>query len=106
MNFQIVDTKKMSKNTLQGIFSLMVGPLKIEGFTYHVKNGKSWIGFPAKEYLDKETGEKKYWPMIRIEDKERYASFQKWAKDQVREIFKPKTEMVQETLVEEYDIPF
>jgi len=105
MNFTIVDTKKMGKNTLQGLFSLMVGPLKIEGFTYHVKNDKSWIGFPAKEYFDKETGEKKYWPMVRIEDKERYANFQKWCKDQVREIFEPKPE-TGETSTEDSDIPF
>ena len=92
MNFQITDAKPMIKNTLHGIFSLVIGPLKIEGFTYHVKNDKSWIGFPAKEYFDKETREKKYWPMIRIEDKVRYASFQKWCKGQVADIFKPKND--------------
>ena len=103
MNFQIVDTKKMCKNTLQVLFSLMIGPLKIEGFTYHVKNDESWIGFPSKEYFDKETGEKKYWPMVRIEDKDRYASFQKWCKDQVRKIFEPET---WETSTGDSDIPF
>jgi len=105
MNFKIVDTKSMNKNTLQGLFSLMVGPLKIEGFTYHVKNDKSWVGFPAKEYFDKETGEKKYWPMIRIEGKDRYASFQKWATKQAKELFKslPKGS---ENSTGDSDIPF
>jgi hypothetical protein len=104
MNFKITDTKPMDKNTLQGIFSLLVGPLKIEGFTYHIKGDRSWIGFPAKEYIDKETGEKKYWPICRIEDKDRYANFQKWCKDQVREEFKPKQE--EELLAGADDIPF
>ena len=90
MDFKIVDTKKMNKNTLRGFFSLLIGSLKIEGFTYHVKNDKSWVGFPAKEYIDKETGEKKYWPMIRIEDKDRYHAFQNWCRDQVSNIFDQK----------------
>jgi hypothetical protein len=90
MNFKITDSKPMDKNTLQGIFSLLVGPLKIEGFTYHIKGDRSWIGYPAKEYFDKETGEKKYWSIVRIEDKERHANFQRWCKDQVREIFEPE----------------
>lgn len=92
MDFKTVDMKPMNINTLQGLFSLTAGPLKIEGFTYHVKGDKSWIGFPSKEYIDKETGEKKYWPMVRIEDKDRYYSFQNWCKDQVSEIFDHNTE--------------
>ena len=68
MNFKITDTKPLNKNTLRGSFSLLVGPLKVEGWTYHLKNEKSWVNPPSKEYIDKETGEKKYWPIIRIED--------------------------------------
>jgi len=105
MNFKIVDKKKMDKNTLRGLFSLTVGPLKIEGFTYHLKGDSSWIGLPAKEYLDRETGEKKYWPIVRIEDKDRYASFQKWAKSQVAEIFKPQIDGRTQQY-EDDDIPF
>jgi hypothetical protein len=100
MNFKIVDTKQMDKNTLKGTFALMAGPLKISDFTYHEKDGKSWIGFPAKEYFDKE-GEKKYWPIIRIEDDDRYRAFQKWAKEQVKDIFAQP-----EPANEEPDIPF
>jgi len=87
MNFKITDTKPLDKNTLRGVFSLVVGPMKIEGFTFHIKGEKSWIGFPSKEYTDKESGEKKYWPIIRIEDKDRYWSFQDWCKEQVKDIF-------------------
>lgn len=105
MNFEIVDTKRMDKNTLRGLFSLMVGPLKIEGFTFHLKGNTSWIGFPSKEYIDKETGEKKFWPVVRIEDKDRYGSFQKWAKDQVSEIFKPKDNEGAQQHTDD-DIPF
>jgi hypothetical protein len=96
MDFKVTDTKPMNKNTLQGVFSLMVGPLKIEGWTYHVKGDKSWVNPPSKEYIDRETGEKKYWPIIRIEDDERYHAFQRWAKEQVTEIFATSSPPIQE----------
>ncbi len=105
MNFKIIDTKPMDKNTLKGLFSLVIGPMKIEGFTYHVKGDKSWIGFPAKEYFDKGSGEKKYWPIIWIEDKDRYASFQKWAKSQVSKIFDQRNDTGTQQY-EDDDIPF
>ena len=105
MNFKIINPKKMQKNTLRGFFTLAVGPLEIEGFTYHVKNDKSWVSFPAKEYFDKETNEKKYWPMIRIEDKDRYLAFQKWATKQAARLFQSAPE-ASENLTGDSDIPF
>lgn len=106
MNFKITDTKPMNKNTLRGIFSLLVGPMKIEGWTYHIKGDKSWVNPPSKEYLDKETGQKKYWPIIRIEDDDRYRKFQKWAKDQVAEIFNQPHSDLQQSYLEDDEIPF
>jgi hypothetical protein len=91
MDFQITDTKPINKNTLRGVFSLVVGPMKIEGFTFHVKNGKSWIGFPSRQYVDQESGEIKYYPIIYIEDKDRYLKFQKWCKDQLKGVFDAPT---------------
>ena len=64
MNFQITDAKPLNKNTLRGVFSMIVGPMKIEGWTYHIKGDKSWVSPPSKEYIDRETGEKKYAPFI------------------------------------------
>ena len=79
MMWSMTDAKKLDRHTLKGSFSLEIGPLKIEGWTYHQKNGKSWVSPPSKEYIDKGTGEKKYYPMIRFPEKERYWNFQKWA---------------------------
>ena len=88
MQFQITDTKKLNKNTLRGSFALLVGPLKIEGFTFHQKGEKSWIGFPSRQYADPESGETKYYPIIHIEDKDRYWKFQDWCKEQLADEFK------------------
>ena len=87
MNFQIADIKPLNKNTLKGVFALMVGPMKIEGWTYHVKGEKFWVNSPSKEYVDRETGEKKYQPIVRIPDKNRYWAFQNWAKEQLEGVF-------------------
>jgi hypothetical protein len=49
---------------------------------------------PSKEYLDKETGEKKYWSIISLEDKDRYWKFQDWAKKQLKGVFdEPEPEL-------------
>jgi len=104
MTWTITDTKKLDRNTLKGSFSLIIGPMKIEGFTYHIKNGKSWVSPPSKEHIDRETGGKKYHPMIRFPEKERYWDFQKWAVSQVADIFAPAAEPAREVNAD--DIPF
>ena len=105
MKFEMKNPKPMNKNTLRGFFTLAVGPLEIEGFTYHVKNDKSWVGFPAREYFDKETNEKKYWPMIRIKDKDRYFKFQDWATAEAKELL-ASVPAAEENTTEGSDIPF
>jgi hypothetical protein len=106
MKFQITDTKKLDKNTLRGSFALTAGQLKIEGFTFHVKNGKSWIGFPSRQYIDQESGETKYYPIIHIEDKDRYWKFQDWCKDQLADVFDPPESEPQSPAGESSKIPF
>ena len=102
MNFEIIDPRPVNKNTLRGFFTLRAGPLEIEGYSFHEKNGKTWVNPPAREYTD-ESGEKKYASMIKIPDKDRYWKFQAWARSQLAEIFKPQT-VEQEHATD--DIPF
>ena len=87
MDFKIINPKPMHKNTLRGFFTLVAGPLEIEGYSLHEKNGKTWVNPPSREYPDKETGETKYASIIKIPDKDRYWSFQDWAVKQARELF-------------------
>ena len=83
----ISDHKKLDLNTLKGSFSLTVGPMKIEGWTFHQKNGKCWVNPPSKEYIDKKDGTKKFFPMVRFPEKDRYWKFQEWAVEQVKDTF-------------------
>lgn len=107
MTWLISDLKKLDQHTLKGSFSLSIGPLKIEGWTYHVKNGKQWVSPPSKEYIDRESGEKKYYPMIRFPEKERYYKFQEWAVGQVKDTFAPATAQSPNTdNGGQHDIPF
>ena len=102
MQFKIINPKPLHKNTLRGFFTLVVGPLEVEGYSYHVKNDKSWVNPPSREYQDKESGEKKYAPIVRIPDKDRYYKFQDWATAACEKFF---SSLPQEP-EEELDIPF
>ena len=44
---------------------------------------------PSKKYIDRESGENKYYPMIRFPEKEQYYKFQEWAKGQLKDKFAP-----------------
>ena len=83
MSYKIIDVKPIQKHTLRAFFTLEVNPMVIEGWSYHVKNNKTWVNPPSREYKDKETGDKKYAPIVRFPDKERYWAFQDWAKEEV-----------------------
>lgn len=105
MNFKIINPKPMNKNTLRGFFTLSVGPLEIEGYSLHEKNGKTWVNPPSREYQDKESDEKKYAPIVRIPDKERYWKFQDWATVEAARLFESAPE-ARETSTGDSDIPF
>lgn len=105
MEFKIINPKKMHKNTLRGFFDLSVGPLCIEGYSYHVKGDKAWTNPPSRPYQDSESGETKYAPIIRIPDKDRYFKFQEWAVGEARKLFDALPEVVEKSTGDS-DIPF
>jgi hypothetical protein len=73
------------KGTLQGFFSLLLGSgLEIHGMTLHEKDGKNWVGFPAKQY--EEDGQTKWQALIRIPDEKRWKRFQTLAQEAVAKI--------------------
>jgi len=107
MKIKFKDPKPMVRNTLQGFLTLAIGPFEIEGFTYHVQGEKSWVGFPSKSFNDKETGETKYIPMMKIVDDNRYKNFQNWARAEAKELFKNvQTEPEPAHAGDEDSIPF
>ena len=92
MKFKITDGRKFEKGTLQGFFTLHVGDFGIRDWTYHTKNGKSWVNASSRQYKDKETGEVKYNPIVFIADDDRYQAFQKWAVSECEKAFSSATE--------------
>ena len=77
-NYKVVDLKHISNGgALRGKFALMVDEIKILDFTYFNKDGKRWVNVPQKEFTDKDTGEKKYYPIVWIE-KEKFQTFIDW----------------------------
>jgi hypothetical protein len=77
--------RSYQKGTLQGFFSLLLDSgLQIEGMTLHEKDGKSWVGFPARQY--EENGETKWQALLRIPDDKRWRIFQEQAKAAVGKV--------------------
>lgn len=86
MNTKIKNFRKFEKNTLRGFCDLEIGDFTVKDWTYHTKNGKSWVNPPAKQYTD-DNGERKYSPIVFIEDRDRYQAFQKWAVGECAKLF-------------------
>jgi hypothetical protein len=64
MSFKTSNPRRIRKGTLVGAFDLeMPSGLKIIGAMLFEKDGKRWVNFPSKEWIDKE-GNKKYLPLL------------------------------------------
>lgn len=69
---RIVKFRKCNKNTLQGFITIEIDKTKMEirDLALHQKNGNYWIKFPAKPFTDERSGEQKWMPYIKINDKD------------------------------------
>jgi hypothetical protein len=58
---RIHNFKRLQKNTLQGVFDLELpfGGIILRGCCLHEKEGRRWIGWPAKPY-EKQDGAKSW----------------------------------------------
>ena len=56
---RILNFKRLQKNTLQGVLDLELpfGGMILRGCCFHEKDGRRWIGWPAKPY-EKQDGAK------------------------------------------------
>jgi hypothetical protein len=76
---RVLDFKPFEKNTLRAFFSLeLASGLILRGCTLHTKNGKYWIGLPAKPYTT-DTGAQSWAAIIDFRDKQTAARFQEMA---------------------------
>lgn len=80
MAIEITKWRKFEKNSLQGFCNILIMNigLVIRDATVHEKDGKRWIGLPAKPYQD-ESGDTKYSYIVKFVDKDKYGQFQKSA---------------------------
>ena len=76
---RILDLKQFEKNTLRAFFSLeLASGLILRGCTLHTKNGKFWVGLPAKPYTT-DTGAQSWAAIVDFRDKRTAARFQEMA---------------------------
>lgn len=71
---RITNYRAHEKNTLRGFFDVTLDTgMTIRGLTHHEKNGRRWVGLPARSFTSDE-GAISWSPIVGFEDKE--ASFQ------------------------------
>jgi len=78
MSIEIINFRKVEKNTLQGFFTVRLTniALEIRDCALHQKDIERWVGLPAKPY-DKEDGSKAWSYIVNFYDKDRWNQFQK-----------------------------
>ncbi|SPD74323.1 conserved hypothetical protein [uncultured Desulfobacterium sp.] len=79
MGIIILKYRPFRKNTLIAFVDLGLEPsgLEIRECSLHEKNGKRWLGFPARPY--QKDGKTTYASIVQISDKGKWATFQKAA---------------------------
>jgi hypothetical protein len=62
--------KPVGKNSLRATADVVIPKwrLRIRGVMWHQKNGKDWIAFPSREWLDK-NGERQFSVLLEFTDK-------------------------------------
>jgi hypothetical protein len=86
MTYRVIDFRPYEKGTLRGFFSLVIGDMTFAGFSVHEKNGKRWVGMPAREY--QQDGERKFAPQVTFTDDRRKWAFNDWALKELEKIQK------------------
>jgi hypothetical protein len=66
---KIRNFKPLRKNTLQGVFDLELpfAGIILRGCTFHERDGKSWVGWPAQSYV-KQDGTKSWTNIVDFVD--------------------------------------
>lgn len=82
---KILTFKKFEKNTLRGFLQVETpSGMVIKNITWHQKNGKEWLGLPAREYT-KEDGSKGYSNVVDFTTKDLYWDFVNSTLDALKE---------------------
>lgn len=70
MAVAISNAKPFNKNSLRGSFDVTLDSgLKLNGCTLMEKDGKRWVGLPAREW-SKADGSKSWTPMVEVPDRD------------------------------------
>lgn len=83
MNVQVANYRAFQKNTLQGFLTISFAGLAIKECTHHVKDGKEWIGFPAREFKGQD-GSRKWQNLVEFEQSFDRDGFQRSAIEAIK----------------------
>ena len=76
-DFILSNAKRISKNTLVGVFDLQTpSGMIFLGMMLFESHGKRWVNFPSREYKNPETGARAFDPFIEFASKSLREKFQ------------------------------
>ena len=80
MKIEILKYRAHSKNTLQAFLDLLITPggIEIRDATLHDKNGKRWVGLPARPYTDRD-GNQSWAKIVAFPEDADHSAFQRAA---------------------------
>jgi hypothetical protein len=93
---EVTAYKVIAKNSLQGVFSIKIakwGDLTIREMAHFKKSDAEWVAFPNRQYVDKDTQEKKYFEYFRFINPETTKLFQEKVKDAINKYFEQHPEL-------------
>jgi len=110
MSVECIQFRSHESGALKGFANFRVPKMGIElfGCSYFMKDGRRWLSLPSREYVDPESGEKKYISIMRFIEKEHLDAFCKAALHAIDEWCKANAEPQQEQPMhqEHEELPF
>jgi len=76
-NLKVIAYKPINRGKLVGFLDVFIPSVGIEiyGLTAFESDGRRWFNLPSREYEDKDTGQKKYSPIMRFPNEAYYNAF-------------------------------
>lgn len=90
---ECIKYKEINKGSLVAFVDFWIPKmgLEITGCSLHVKDNRSWVNLPSREYTDQQ-GEKKYAPIVRFREKSHADAFSSACKEAIQR--RPKEDKV------------
>lgn len=108
MEIECIKYTPINKGALLGFANVYVPKWQIEiyGLTLNQKNGKRWVNFPSKDYIDATTNEKKYAPHLRFKERPLMDAFGNFVIKAVDKYCMENNTQAAQVTEDQFELPF